>query len=68
LRHAIPSGPSTLLPCRLFFYTPHADIYYFALVPWNVYLFAFHGTALLLAFEETKKYFRREGHELEFLG
>ncbi|HXK30964.1 MAG TPA: HAD-IC family P-type ATPase, partial [Candidatus Binatia bacterium] len=53
--------------CYLFFYTPLADIYYFAPVPWHVYLFAFHGTALLLAFEETKKYFRRKGHELEFL-
>jgi len=54
--------------CYLFFYTPLADIYYFAPVPWHVYLFAFHGTALLLVFEETKKYFRRKGHELEFLG
>ena len=26
------------------------------------------GTALLLAFEETKKHFRRKGHALEFLG
>jgi magnesium-transporting ATPase (P-type) len=54
--------------CYLFFYTPLADIYYFAPVPWHVYLFAFHGTALLLAFEEIKKHFRRKGHELEFLG
>ncbi len=54
--------------CYLFFYTPLADIYYFAPVPWHVYLFAFHGTALLLAFEETKKHFRRKGHELEILG
>jgi len=54
--------------CYLFFYTPLADIYYFAPVPWHVYLFAFHGTAVLLAFEETKKYFRRKGHELELLG
>ena len=57
-----------LLLCYLFFYTPLANIYYFAPVPWHVYLFAFHGTALLLAFEETKKHFRRKGHELEFLG
>jgi magnesium-transporting ATPase (P-type) len=54
--------------CYIFFYTPLADIYYFAPVPWHVYLFAFHGTVLLLVFEETKKYFRRKGHELEFLG
>jgi len=54
--------------CYIFFYTPLADIYYFAPVPWHVYLFAFHGTALLLAFEEIKKHFRRKGHELEFLG
>ena len=57
-----------LLLCYLFFYTPLANIYYFAPVPWHVYLFAFHGTALLLAFEETKKYFRRKGYPLEFLG
>lgn len=57
-----------LLLCYLFFYTPLADIYYFAAVPWHVYLFAFHGTALLLVFEEAKKYFRRKGHKLEFLG
>ena len=54
--------------CYLFFYTPLADIYYFAPVPWHVYVFAFHGTALLLAFEEIKKHYRRKGHELEFLG
>jgi magnesium-transporting ATPase (P-type) len=57
-----------LMLCYLFFYTPLADIYYFAPVPWHVYLFAFHGTALLLAFEEAKKYFRRKGHDLEFFG
>ncbi len=57
-----------LLLCYLFFYTPLAGIYYFAPVPWHVYLFAFHGTALLLLFEETKKYFRRKGYPLEFLG
>ena len=51
-----------------FFCTPLADIYYFAPVPWHVYVFAFHGTAVLLLFEETKKYFRRKGHPLEFLG
>ena len=49
-------------------YTPLADIYYFAPVPWHVFLFAFHGTALLLTFEETKKHFRCKGHALEFLG
>jgi magnesium-transporting ATPase (P-type) len=54
--------------CYIFFYTPLADIYYFAPVPWHVYIFAFHGTAMLLAFEETKKHFRRKGYPLEFLG
>lgn len=57
-----------LVLCYLFFYTPLAQIYYFAPVPWHVYLFAFHGTLLLFAFEETKKYYRRKGHRLEFLG
>ena len=54
--------------CYLFFYTPLAQIYYFAPVPWHVYLFAFHGTILLFAFEEAKKYYRRKGYKLEFLG
>ncbi|MBI2088901.1 MAG: HAD-IC family P-type ATPase [Deltaproteobacteria bacterium] len=57
-----------LLLCYLFFYTPLSSIYYFAPVPWHVYLFAFHGTVLLLAFEETKKYYRRRGYPLDFLG
>ena len=57
-----------LLLCYLFFYTPLSRIYYFAPVPWHVYLFAFHATFLLLAFEEIKKYYRRKGHPLEFLG
>ena len=57
-----------LLLCYFFFNTPLADIYYFAPVPWHVYLFAFHGAALLLAFEEAKKYYRRKGYPLEFLG
>jgi magnesium-transporting ATPase (P-type)/mannitol/fructose-specific phosphotransferase system IIA component (Ntr-type) len=57
-----------LLLCYLFFYTPLSKIYYFAPVPWHVYLFAFHGTVLLIAFEEVKKYYRRKGHTLEFLG
>jgi sodium/potassium-transporting ATPase subunit alpha len=56
------------LLCYLFFYTPLSNIYYFAPVPWHVYLFAFHGTVLLVIFEETKKYYRRKGHPLEFLG
>jgi len=56
------------LLCYLFFYTPLSTIYYFAPVPWHVYLFAFHGTVLLVIFEETKKYYRRKGHPLEFLG
>jgi magnesium-transporting ATPase (P-type) len=54
--------------CYLFFYTPLSRIYFFAPVPWHVYVFAFHGTALLLGFEEIKKYFRRRGYPLEFLG
>ena len=57
-----------LLLCYLFFYTPLADIYYFAPVPWQVYVFAFHGTVILFAFEESKKYYRRKGYPLEFLG
>ena len=56
------------LLCYLFFYRPLSTIYYFAPVPWHVYLFAFHGTVLLVIFEETKKYYRRKGHPLEFLG
>jgi sodium/potassium-transporting ATPase subunit alpha len=54
--------------CSLFFYTPLAKIYFFAPVPWHVYLFAFHGAALLFLFEEIKKYYRRRGYPLEFLG
>ena len=57
-----------LLLCYLFFYTPLSRIYFFAPVPWHVYLFAFHGTVLLIAFEEVKKYYRRQGYSLEFLG
>ena len=57
-----------LLLCYLFFYTPLSRIYYFAPVPWHVYIFAFHGTILLGAFEEVKKYYRRKGYALEFLG
>jgi hypothetical protein len=57
-----------LLLCYLFFYTPLSRIYYFAPVPWHVYLFAFHGTVLLFGFEELKKYYRRRGYLLKFLG
>jgi sodium/potassium-transporting ATPase subunit alpha len=57
-----------LLLCGIFFYTPVAEIYYFAPVPWHVYLFACHGTLVLLVFEETKKFYRRKGRPLEFLG
>ena len=56
------------LLCYAFFYTDLGKIYYFEPVPWHVYLFAFHGTVLIIAFEEVKKYFRRRGHRLEFLG
>ena len=52
----------------LFIYSPLSRIYYFAPVPWHVYLFAFHGTALFFAFEEAKKFYRRRGYRLEFLG
>ncbi|HTM08735.1 MAG TPA: HAD-IC family P-type ATPase [Verrucomicrobiae bacterium] len=54
--------------CYVFFYTPLAKIYFFAPVPWHVYVFAFHGTALLFLLEEIKKYYRRRGYPLEFLG
>lgn len=57
-----------LLLCYVFFYSPLSRIYYFAPVPWHVYLFALHGTILLLAFEELKKYYRRKGYPLEGLG
>jgi magnesium-transporting ATPase (P-type) len=54
--------------CYLLFETALSRVYFFAPLPWHVYLFAFHGALLLLAFEETKKYFRRRGHSLSFLG
>ncbi len=57
-----------LLLCYLFFYTPLSRIYYFAALPWHVYLFGFHGTVLLIAFDEVKKYYRRKGYALEILG
>ena len=38
-----------LVLCYFFFYTPLAEIYYFAAVPWHVYLFAFHGTVIAIA-------------------
>jgi sodium/potassium-transporting ATPase subunit alpha len=57
-----------LLLAYLFIYTDLSELYFFKPVPWDVYLFAIHGTGLLLAFEETKKYFRRKGHNLDFLG
>ncbi len=59
---------SMLLLGYLFIYTPLSTIYFFAPVPWHVYLFAFHGTIILLVFEEVKKYYRRRGYPLEFLG
>jgi sodium/potassium-transporting ATPase subunit alpha len=57
-----------LVLCYGFFYSPLARIYYFAPVSWQVYVFAFHGTVILFAFEEVKKYYRRKGYPLEFLG
>ncbi|AFM13134.1 HAD-IC family P-type ATPase [Turneriella parva] len=56
------------LLCYAFFYTDLGKVYFFEPVPWHVYLFAFHGTVLIIAFEEIKKYYRRRGHKLEFLG
>jgi len=53
--------------CWTLFYSPLSKMYLFAPVPWHVYLFAFHGTVLLLAFEEGKKYFRRRGYKLTAL-
>jgi magnesium-transporting ATPase (P-type) len=54
--------------CYLFFYTPLSAIYFFAPVPWHVYLFACHGTVFLFVFEEVKKYYRRKGYKLDYLG
>jgi hypothetical protein len=54
--------------CAALFYTGLAHIYYFLPVPWPVYLFALAGPLVLLAFEETKKYYRRKGHALNMLG
>lgn len=56
-----------LVLCVVFFYTPMSDIYFFAPVPWHVYLVALIGPALLLIFEEGKKYFRRRGYALDIL-
>lgn len=38
-----------------FFYTDLSHLYYFAPIPWQVILFAFHGTVLIIAFEEVRK-------------
>ena len=57
-----------LFLCFLFFYTDLSKLYFFQPVPWHVYLFAFNGTFLIVAFEEIKKYFRRKGYSLEFFG
>ena len=57
-----------LVLCAAFFYTGLSHIYYFAPLPWPVYLFAFHGTLILFTFEEIKKYYRRRGYRLDFLG
>lgn len=56
------------LLCYVFFYTDLSKVYFFEPVPWHVYAFAFHGTLLIIGFEELKKYFRRRGRALEFLG
>lgn len=57
-----------LMICILLFYTGLSQIYWFAPVPWPIYLSAFQGTVLLILFEETKKYYRRKGYSLTFLG
>lgn len=57
-----------LMLAYIFIYTDLSGLYFFKPVPWDVYLFAIHGTLLLLTFEELKKYFRRKGKNLEFLG
>lgn len=59
---------SEILLCYVFFHTDLRKIYFFEPVPWHVYAFALHGTVLIVVFEEVKKYFRRRGHALEFLG
>lgn len=51
-----------------FFYTALSEIYFFAPLSWEIYLFAFHGAFLLLGLEEGKKWLRRRGHPLKFLG
>ncbi|MBI4444750.1 MAG: HAD-IC family P-type ATPase [Acidobacteria bacterium] len=50
-----------LMLCYVFFYSPLAKVYFFAPVPWHVYLFAFHGTLLLFVFTEIQKLYRRKG-------
>jgi sodium/potassium-transporting ATPase subunit alpha len=48
-----------LLLVYLFVHTGLRRVFWFEPVPWSVYLFAFHGTAVLLAFEEGRKYLLR---------
>lgn len=50
----------SFLLCYLFFYTELSSIYYFAPLPFHVYLFSFHGTVVLLLYSEIVKYFRRK--------
>lgn len=49
----------SILLCYLFFYTGLSSIYYFSPLPFHVYIFSFHGTAVMLLYSEVVKYFRR---------
>lgn len=48
-------------------YSPLNRLYYFAPVGWPVFLAALSGPALLLAFEETRKYLLRRGRKYSLL-
>ncbi|MCW7482805.1 HAD-IC family P-type ATPase [Leptospira kanakyensis] len=50
----------SFLLCGIFFYTDLSSVYYFAPVPPHVYLFAFHGTVVMILYSEVIKYFRRK--------
>lgn len=50
----------SLFLCFIFFYTELSSIYYFAPIPLHVYIFAFHGTVVMVTYSEIVKYFRRK--------
>lgn len=50
----------SLFLCAIFFYTDLSSVYYFAPIPIHVYLFAFHGTVVMVIYSEIVKYFRRK--------